>query len=109
MRKENKKKKLITIPRLIIAVVVIVVIIIAGAIFYISSILSNIMKADIDKSDLAVNDNLYDELSEYGITKKEFDSIINIAFFGSDSRDLTDMDAGRADTIMIISINPIKK
>ena len=67
------------------------------------------MKVDIDKSDLAVNDDLYEEVTDYGITKKEFDSIINVAFFGSDSRDLNNMNSGRADTIMIISINPVKK
>lgn len=107
--KKEKKRRFITVPKIILAIVLIIIIIVAISIFAISNTLSNMMKADIDTSDLAVNDELYDELTEYGITKKEFDSIINIAFFGSDSRDLKNMNSGRADTIMIISINPNKK
>ena len=107
--KKEKKRRFITVPKIILAIILIIIVIIAIAIFAISNTLSNMMKADIDTSDLAVNDELYDELTEYGITKKEFDSIINIAFFGSDSRDLKNMNSGRADTIMIISINPTKK
>ena len=107
--KKEKKRRFITVPKIILAIILIIILIIAIAIFAISNTLSNMMKADIDTSDLAVNDELYNELTEYGITKKEFDSIINIAFFGSDSRDLKNMNSGRADTIMIISINPTKK
>lgn len=109
MKKEEKKKRIITVPRVIIAIVVVIILIITITIFAITSTLSNMMKMELDESDLAVNDELYDELTEYGITKKEFDSIINIAFFGSDSRDLNNMNSGRADTIMIISVNPTKK
>lgn len=109
MEKERKKKRFITVPRVIIAIVVVIILIITITIFAITSTLSNMMKMELDESDLAVNDELYDELTEYGITKKEFDSIINIAFFGSDSRDLNNMNSGRADTIMIISVNPTKK
>ena len=107
--KKEKKRRFITVPKIILTIILIIILIIAIAIFAISNTLSNMMKADIDTSDLAVNDELYNELTEYGITKKEFDSIINIAFFGSDSRDLKNMNSGRADTIMIISINPTKK
>ena len=109
MKKEEKKKRIITVPRVIIAIVVIIILIITITIFMITNTLSNMMKMELDEADLAVNNELYDELTEYGITKKEFDSIINIAFFGSDSRDLSNMDSGRADTIMIISVNPTKK
>lgn len=109
MKKEKNKKRFITVPKIILAVIIIIIIIISITIFAISSTLSNMMKVDIDKSDLAINDDLYEEVTDYGITKKEFDSIINVAFFGSDSRDLNNMNAGRADTIMIISINPMKK
>ena len=109
MEKERKKKRFITVPKVIIAIIIIIILIITITIFAITSTLSNMMKMELDESDLAVNDELYDELSEYGITKKEFDSIINIAFFGSDSRDLNNMNSGRADTIMIISVNPTKK
>lgn len=109
MEKERKKKRIITVPRVIIAIIIIIILIIAITIFTITNTLSNMMKMELDESDLAINDELYDELTEYGITKKEFDSIINIAFFGSDSRDLSNMNSGRADTIMIISVNPTKK
>lgn len=109
MEKEKKKKRFITVPKVIIAIIIIIILIITITIFAITNTLSNMMKMELDESDLAVNDELYDELSEYGITKKEFDSIINIAFFGSDSRDLSNMNSGRADTIMIISVNPTKK
>lgn len=107
--KNGRKKRFFTVPKIILTTIIIMILIIAGAIFAVSNTLSNMMKSDIDKSDLAVNDELYSELAEYGITKKEFDSIVNIAFFGSDSRDLNNINSGRADTIMIISINPTKK
>lgn len=109
MKKEEKKKKFLTIPKIILIIIVLIGIIIGVAIFSIYMMLTGMMKSDIDTSDLAVNENLYEELNEFGVSQKEFDSIINIAFFGSDSRDLSNVSAGRADTIMIISVNPMKK
>jgi len=107
--KQEKKKRFLTVPKIILGVVILIILIIAITIFAITMTLSNRMKSDIDVSDLDVNANLYEEVNEYGITKKEFDEIINIAFFGSDSRDLSNMKAGRADTIMVVSVNPNKK
>lgn len=109
MKKNKNRKRFITVPKIILTVIIIIILIIGIAIFAISSTLSNMIKSDLDTSDLAINDELYNELTEYEITKKEFDSIINIAFFGSDSRDLNNINSGRADTIMVISINPIRK
>ena len=109
MGKKEKKKRFLTVPKVILGVIILIILIIAVAIFAVTMTLANRMKSDIDISDLDVNNELYSELSEYGITEKEFNEIINIAFFGSDSRDLSDMNAGRADTIMVVSVNPNKK
>jgi len=109
LKKEKNKKRFLTVPKIILSIILLIIVIIAIAIFAITNTLSNMMKADLDTTDLAVNDELYDELTEYGITKKEFDSIINIAFFGSDSKDLADVGTGRTDSIMIISVNPTNK
>lgn len=109
MGKQEKKKRFLTVPKVIIGVIILIILIMAGAIFAITMTLSNRMKSDIDVSDLDVNANLYQELNEYGITEKEFNEIINIAFFGCDSQDLSNKYEGRSDSIMVVSVNPNKK
>ena len=93
----------------IIALILIIIIAIIGIYVWIK--LSKINVEKLDKDSLAVNSNLFDDLNknlDNNITKSEFDKVVNIVLFGSDSRDINNSD-GRSDTIMICSINPNTK
>ena len=88
----------------IIALILIIIIAIIGIYVWIK--LSKINVEKLDKDSLAVNSNLFDDLNknlDNNITKSEFDKVVNIVLFGSDSRDINNSD-GRSDTIMICSI-----
>ena len=98
-KKKHKKLKIV-----IITIVVILLLIIGICAFFIWSKLSKMKIEKIDKSDLDVNNQLYEDVD--GLTQKEFNNVINVALFGSDSRDTNNMYAGRSDTIMIASLNP---
>ena len=73
---------------------------------------SKLSKLEVEKLNvdtLAVNTDLLEDLNEdfnSNITKAEFDKVIKIVLFGSDSLNNNDMSSGRSDTIMICSINP---
>lgn len=105
MIKNTKNGKIF---KIIILLSVIVCILTVGVVIYINMLFSNMLHEDINKSDLAVNFDLYDEVKD-NITKNEFDKVVNVALFGTDSRDIENMEAGRADTIMIASVNQAKK
>jgi len=67
---------------------------------------------EIDKDDLAVNENLYDDVKnkvENEISEEEFKDVVNFVLFGVDTKDIDGFDSGRSDTIIIASINPMKK
>ena len=106
MIKENniKNKK----GRVLIIILVIILVIIFTIVGFAYYKLSKIEVTPIDKDDLEVNTNLYEDVSDK-VEKKEFDKIINIALFGSDSRDVNNASDGRSDSIIIASINPVKK
>ncbi len=104
--KENKKSG--KVFKLIVLLAIIICIITTGVVIYINMLFSNMLHEDLDKSDLAVNFNLYDEVKD-NINKNDFDKVVNVALFGTDSRDVENMEAGRADTIMIASVNQVKK
>ena len=108
--KTKRKLKLrYKVPIIAVSVIVIVIIaLILTVYFYAKSKLNNMQYSPIDKTEIEVNDDLHEEV-DTGLTKKEFDSVLNIALFGSDSRDINDAEAGRSDSIMIASINPIHK
>ena len=95
-----------TIIGKVILLVVLIIIIAAG--IYVGSFISNKLGKlniqEIDTSDLAVNDELYQEVAD-ALSKSEFENVITIALFGTDSRNTSDMSAGRADTIIIASVN----
>lgn len=93
---------------LLIVIALLLVISITTIIIIYNSFVGNINKVEIDKNDLEVNNDLYNNVSDK-IEKKEFDQIVNVAFFGSDSLNVNDMYSGRSDSIMIASINPVKK
>lgn len=98
--------------KVIIIILVIIVLIIASLFGYAWLKLSNLQREPIDTSDLAVNDNLYDDIKtgvDESITEDEFNEVVNFVLLGSDSRNVNSMEAGRSDSIMIVSINPIKK
>ena len=98
--------------KILISILAIILLLAISVVIYVSIKLSNINHENIDESDLAVNDNLYDDVKDNldtNITEKEFKEVVNIVLFGSDSRDMNDIDSGRSDTIIITSINPMKK
>lgn len=93
----------------IMALIIIVVLLVTG--YTISRIYSQISKVDfeeINKEDLAVNSDIYDEVSGT-LSKSEFSDVKTVAFFGVDSRETEGEFSGRSDTIMIASINPKNK
>lgn len=105
----KEKKKRFKIWQIILIIILLLLIGLASYVgFFIWSKLSKINYESIDKSDLDINENLYNEVSD-NVSKKEFDDIRTIALFGTDSRDSNNMYAGRSDTIIIASINPKNK
>lgn len=105
VNRKVKKRKKNKVLRTVIIIFVLCVLAIAGVAWY---KLSQIDVQEIDTSALEVNNDLYNDVSDR-ISKSEFESIVNIALFGSDSRDVNNSSSGRADCIMIASINPTKK
>lgn len=107
--KETKEKKRLKAWQIILIVILLLII---GAVsyagFFVWSKLSKINYQAIDKSDLDINENLYNEISG-DLSKKEFDNVKTIALFGTDSRDSDNMYSGRSDTIIIASVNPKNK
>ncbi len=101
----NKKGKN---GRVIIVILIILLIIVCTAIGLVYYKLSKVEVKPINEEELEVNNNLYDDVSDK-VDEEEFKEIINIALFGSDSRDVNNALAGRSDCIMIASINPVKK
>ena len=95
---KNKKKmgKGQKIAIVAISILLIFVLIFGILLFIASSTLGKIGFEQLDESQLALNDDIYNEVSE-NISKEEFDSIKNVALFG--------IDGGRSDTIIIASIN----
>lgn len=63
---------------------------------------------DINKDDLAINNEIYGEVSET-LSEAEFNEVKTVVFFGVDSRDVTNGFSGRSDTIMVVSVNPKNK
>lgn len=108
MSKEKKKKQNGGIGKIfliIIAILLVVILLILGVIY---AKLSKIQVKKLDEENLDINPKIYEEVSDL-VSKEEFDDIVNIALFGSDSRDIYNESAGRSDCIMIASINPVKK
>lgn len=102
--KDINKKKKSTAKKVIIGIVIVLVLIIAILAGIVYSKLSKINIEKLNEEDLDVNADLYDELSDK-LSKNEFDNVVNIALFGSDSRDVNNASAGRSDCIMVASLN----
>ena len=103
MANQKKKRRIGLIIFIIILLIIAIAGISAGA--FVAGKLGNLNVQEIDISDLAVNEELYSEVSDT-LSKSEFNDVITVALFGTDSRDTSDMSAGRSDTIIIASINP---
>lgn len=103
-KKSKSKKKWSKKKKVIVSVIAVLLIIIATLFGIVYSKLSKINIEKLDENDLDVNSDLYNELSGE-LSKAEFDNVVNIALFGSDSRDVNNASAGRSDCIMIASIN----
>jgi len=71
---------------------------------FVGDSLSKIHFKDLDEGNLGINTEVYSEIE--GLTKKEYDQVVNILLLGSDSKDMSDQYDGNSDAIMIISINP---
>ena len=91
-----KKKVLITL----LVILIIIVILLGVAAGLVMNKIGKIEFNELDESQLGMNDDLYNEVSE-SVSKKEFESIKNVALFG--------IDGGRSDAIIIASINQTDK
>lgn len=101
----NKKKKKLNIFVKIIIVLLVILLFVAGFVVY---ELSKINFENIDKDSLGVDENLFSKLNDK-VSEDEFKNIVNIALFGSDSRNVNDASEGRTDCIMIASVNTVDK
>lgn len=105
MVQQTRKKGKWKIGRIVLVLILALLIglgIVIGS--FIAGKLANLNIQEIDTSDLAVNSDLYNSVSDT-LTKNEFEDVICIALFGTDSRDPSNMNAGRSDTIIVVSIN----
>lgn len=99
---KKKMNKWLKVVLILLLVIVLSAIILAGK--FIGDKLAKINFKDLNEAELSLNDNLYSEVE--GLTKKEYDQVINIVLLGSDSKDMSDQYSGNSDAIMIVSINP---
>lgn len=105
MAQQTGKKRKWKIGRIVLVLIFVLLIGLGIAIGgFIAGKLANLNVQEIDTSDLAVNGDLYNAVSDT-LTQSEFNDVICIALFGTDSRDTDNMSAGRSDTIIIASIN----
>jgi polyisoprenyl-teichoic acid--peptidoglycan teichoic acid transferase len=104
---KTNKKKMKKTTKIIICILVVIVLIISCSLGYVYLKLSKVNYSAIDKTDLEVNKDIYNEVSDT-ISKDEFNNVKTIVFFGIDTKDV-DVGFGRSDTIMIASINPKTK
>lgn len=107
---EHKEKRKISKIIKIIVIILLIIIILVGIWIakYISDRVSKINFKDIDESNIAINDKMYNEVSNI-LTKSEYEDIINIILLGSDSKNMYEQYDGNSDCQMIISVNPKHK
>ena len=104
----KSKSKMKKGKKIFLTIIIAILIIIACTLGYVYSKFSNINFEAIDKNDLEVNNDIYNDVSD-NMSKDEFNDIKSIVFFGIDTTDTTGGYSGRSDTIMIASINPKTK
>lgn len=96
VKKEKKHGKGKKIAIIIISILLIFAIIFGVLLYIASTTLGKIGFESLDESQLGLNNDLYNEVSN-SVSQAEFNSIKNVALFG--------IDGGRSDTIIIASIN----
>ncbi len=108
MRKEEKKKnkglKIFLIILLILALIV------GGVFLFIWSKINLMEFSKLDKNNLGI-ENTLEEVNKHldqEVTQKDINKVKNILLLGSDTRNVHDIAAGRSDTMIVFSINPIK-
>jgi LCP family protein required for cell wall assembly len=82
-------------------VIILLLLIICAILFFLYYEFSKINVSDLDESDLSINENMYEDVSDL-VSKSEFKCIVNIVLFGSDSRNIND--AATTKKIKLISI-----
>lgn len=87
---------------IIIAIMMIAIIVVAGKL--VGDKLGKINFKHLDEKNLGINEDLASQVE--GVTKKEYDQVINILLLGSDSKNMSDQYAGNSDAMIIVSINP---
>lgn len=102
MSSKRKKKNLCKKILIVLPIIFVILGILAGS--FIMKKLNNLQIQEIDTSDLAINRNLYNEVSDV-LSRSEFEKIHTLVLFGTDSRDSNNMASGRSDSIIIVSIN----
>lgn len=110
MKVKTKKKRAKIVIILILAIIVLCGILVGR---FLASRFSNINFKEIDKDQLAVNDDLYNQISD-SISADEYRNIKTFVLFGIDTESIGDGQseenfAGRTDAIIITSINTQKK
>lgn len=106
-RKEKKKNGILKVFIVLICIVCIIIGI--GGIFIWSKL--NLMEyAKLDKDKLGIENTLQEvnKHLEEDIKEKDMKKIKNILLLGSDTRNTQNMSAGRSDTMIVFSINPMK-
>lgn len=93
----------------LIVIIILLVLILAagvGSYFFLRNKLAQIQYEELDRQQLGINEELYNEISE-DMTIEEFSEIKTVVLYGSDSRNIEDIyNDGRSDCIIIASINP---
>ena len=103
--KKQKKTKVSIVKKIMFLLIIVLISIIGIAVDKTYSTIKEVDFEQINKEDLAVNNKIYDEVSNT-LSEPEFSEVKTVVFFGVDSRDVADGFSGRSDTIMIASINP---
>ena len=102
---KHAKKKMSTWIKVILILLLIIIIAAGILIGKISNDkLSKINFKDVDDTDLEINEDLQSEIE--GLSKKDYDKVINILLLGSDSKNMDDTYGGNSDAMIIVSINP---
>ena len=91
-----KKKKRLW-PKVLLGLVVVIVVIVGALVWKFNSTVNKVKTVDIDRDNLNINE---EQLDKYEYSK----DIVNIALFGVDSED---GQAGRSDSIMILTVDTI--
>lgn len=85
----------------LITIVCLFVLGIAGGTYYINNMLNKAQKIETTPEELGISEEVENELSKY----EAYNDVINIALFGIDAGE---EQVGRSDSIMILTIDPVK-